>query len=52
MLYSVETRAPTYYRHVLGDDGAPRQAEEYSRLMLPMWGEGHVGMLLGVVGWG
>ena len=36
---AVETRAPTYYRHVPGDDGASRQAEEYSRLMLPMWGE-------------
>jgi hypothetical protein len=39
---TVETRAPTYDRHVSGDDGASRQAEEYSRLMLPMWGEGHV----------
>ena len=48
---TVETRAPTYYRHVLADDGASRQGEEYSRLMLPMWGEGHVGMVLGVVAW-
>jgi hypothetical protein len=46
-----ETRAPTYYRHVSADDSASRQAEGYSRLMLPMWGEGHVGMLLGIVAW-
>jgi hypothetical protein len=47
---TVETRAATLYRHVLADADALRQAQEYSRLLLPMWGEGHVGMLLGAVG--
>ena len=37
---TVEARAPTYY-----ESGA------VSRLLLPMWGEGHVGMLLGAVDW-
>jgi hypothetical protein len=39
---TVETRAPTYYRHVTADGEASGQVEGYSRLMLPMWGEGHV----------
>jgi hypothetical protein len=41
---TVESRAPTYYRsRATGRDGA------YSRLLLPMWGDGHIGMLLGAV---
>jgi hypothetical protein len=35
---TVESRAPTYYRN---DD-----AEGYSRLVLPLWGDGRIGMLL------
>jgi hypothetical protein len=35
---TVESRAPTYYRN----DGAGG----YSRLVLPLWGDGRVGMLL------
>jgi hypothetical protein len=35
---TVESRAPTYYR---GGDGAG-----YSRLVLPLWGDGRIGMLL------
>ena len=35
---TVESRAPTYHRN----DGA----EGYSRLVLPLWGDGRVGMLL------
>jgi hypothetical protein len=35
---TVESRAPTYYRN----DGA----EGYSRLVLPLWGDGRIGMLL------
>ena len=38
---TVEARAPTYYEAASG----------YSRLLLPMWGDGHIGMLLGVVDW-
>jgi hypothetical protein len=37
---TVEARAPTFYR------GAG-----FSRILLPMWGDGHIGMLLGTVDW-
>ncbi len=37
---TVEARAPTYY-----------QSGTVSRLLLPMWGDGHIGMLLGAVDW-
>lgn len=40
---TVESRAPTYYRSSVAGPGG------YSRLLLPMWGDGHIGMLLGVV---
>jgi hypothetical protein len=49
---TVETPAATFYRQAPADADGPRQAEEYSRLLLPMWGDGHVGMLLGAVAWG
>jgi hypothetical protein len=38
----VEMRAPAYYRHAAG-----RRDDAYARLILPMWGDGRVGMLLG-----
>lgn len=38
---TVEARAPTYYR----------DADSSARLLLPMWGEGRVGMLLGAFDW-
>jgi hypothetical protein len=38
---AVEARAPTFYRH----EGKPA----YARILLPMWGDGRVGMLLGAV---
>jgi hypothetical protein len=38
---TVEARAPTFYRH----EGKPA----YARLLLPMWGDGRIGMLLGAV---
>jgi hypothetical protein len=38
---TVESRAPTCY----SDSG-------YSRILLPMWGDGRIGMLLGAVEWG
>lgn len=46
---TVERRAPTYYRSAptQRDDG--RSVEGYSRLLLPMWGDGHIGMLLGAI---
>lgn len=37
---TVESAEPTYYR--CGD---------YSRILLPMWGDGRIGMLLGAVVW-
>lgn len=37
---TVEMRAPTYY-----------ESGTASRLVLPMWGEGHISMLLGAVAW-
>jgi hypothetical protein len=40
---TVESRAPTYYRSPEAGRGG------YSRLLLPMWGDGHVGMLLGAI---
>ena len=44
---TVESRAATYYRH----DSAKRggSANAYSRLLLPMWGGGRIGTLLGGV---
>jgi hypothetical protein len=48
---TMEGRAPTYYRHEVAKHGSSR-AEGYSRLILPMWGDGHIGMLLGAVAWG
>jgi len=35
---TVESRAPTYYRH-----------SGYARLLLPLWGDGRISMLLGAV---
>jgi hypothetical protein len=46
---AVESRAPTYYRH------APSArwpgAVAYSRLLLPLWGDGRVSMLVGATAW-
>ncbi|PKP68399.1 MAG: hypothetical protein CVT83_05475 [Alphaproteobacteria bacterium HGW-Alphaproteobacteria-5] len=35
---TIECRAPTYCK-----------AGKYERLLLPLWGEGHIGVLLGIV---
>src|SRR6516164_2862798 len=51
-LATVESRAPTYYRHEATKRGSSRATEGYSRLILPTWGDGHIGMLLGAVAWG
>lgn len=48
---TVESQAPTYYQHGAGavrESGGP---VSYSRLLLPMWGDGHIGMLLGAFEW-
>jgi hypothetical protein len=41
---TVECAAPTGYRREASGD-----ARAYTRLLLPMWGEGRIGMLLGAV---
>jgi len=41
---TVRRRAPTYYRHS-GD-------HSYGRIILPLWGNGHIGMLLGGIATG
>lgn len=38
---TVESRRPTFFKH----NGAP----PYARILLPMWGDGRIGMLLGAV---
>jgi hypothetical protein len=48
---TLESRAPTFYRHGSDERGGARAAENYSRVMLPMWGEGRVRMFLGAVAW-
>lgn len=43
---TLESRAPTYYQHGSGAVQGSRGPVSYSRLLLPMWGNGHIGMLL------
>lgn len=40
-LATVERRAPTYFRQAAGDGGTG-----YSRLIPPLWGNGHIEMLI------
>jgi hypothetical protein len=42
---TVELRRPTFLVH----QGHEPPAAGYRRLLLPMWGEGHIGMILGAV---
>ena len=48
---TVESRAPTYYAFGAGAAGESRGLLAYSRILLPMWGDGHIGMLLGALQW-
>lgn len=41
---TVEAREPTFYRHDRSSNGAV-----FSRILMPMWGDGRIGMLLGAV---
>jgi hypothetical protein len=41
---TVEAREPTFYRHGGSSDGPA-----YSRILMPMWGDGHISMLLGAL---
>ncbi len=44
---TVEAAAPTCHSQAAAAGPAPTRA--YSRLLLPMWGDGRIGMLLGAV---
>lgn len=48
---TTESRAPTYYQHGADAVQESRGPVSYSRLLLPMWGEGHIGMLLAAFEW-
>ena len=48
---TVESRAPTYYRHGSAKRSGSSSTDSYARLLLPMWGDGRIGMLLGAVAW-
>lgn len=48
---TVESRAPTYYQHGPRNLENLRVAGSYSRLLLPLWGDGHIGMVLGAMYW-
>jgi len=41
---TVEGGVPTFYRHA-----GSREALVFARLLLPMWGDGHIKMLLGAI---
>jgi hypothetical protein len=41
---TVEARSPTCYHQ-----DATKEAPGFSRLLMPMWGDGHIGMLLGAL---
>jgi hypothetical protein len=45
---TIESRAPTYYRAASAMTNSPT-APGYPRLLLPMWGDGRIGMLLGAI---
>jgi len=49
---TVESRNATYYKHAGAKGRGSRGQKGYSRLLLPMWGNGHIGMLLGAFAWG
>jgi len=45
---TIEGRKPTYY-HFAPDN--TKASERYRRMFLPMWGDGHISMLLGAIVW-
>ena len=46
---TVEGCLPTYYRHVAVAKPKNLALKSYARILLPLWGEGHIRMLLGAV---
>ncbi len=45
---TLECAAPTFFKH---DEGAAASGRGYSRLLLPMWGDGHISLVLGAIEW-
>jgi len=48
---TVESGEPTFYRHVAASGRGSRAGHGYSRLVLPLWGQGRIGMLLAAFAW-
>ena len=48
---TVESRQFTYYRHAETGSGGSRAEQCYSRLVLPLWGDGGIGMLMTAFAW-
>ena len=48
---AVESAEPTYYQQAAASRRGSPARPGYSRLILPLWGEGRVGMLLGAFAW-
>lgn len=46
---TVQAASPTFYHHIATNADRPDPARAYLRLLLPLWGEGHIAMLLGAV---
>ena len=46
---TVEGCVPSYYRHVATGMPKNRTSKSYARVLLPLWGEGHIRMLLGAI---
>jgi hypothetical protein len=44
---AIEAKAPTFFASAA--DTGSREHRRYSRLLLPMWGDGRIGMLLGAI---
>ncbi len=46
---TTEGGVPTFFRHEQGKSETAGSTAPYSRLLLPLWGDGHIGMLLGAL---
>lgn len=46
---TVERRAPTYFQHAPAGDARHAGGAAYSRLVLPLWGNGRIEMLMGAI---
>lgn len=49
---TIEGGVPTFFRHERGKSEAAGSTAPYSRLLLPLWGDGYIGMLLGALSFG